>query len=168
MGRFRRFRRRGAAPEIDGETPVKKRRGRNPESEEAHAVAVARHVREKLALPEAAFLDPSKPGVLKWSHVANETGVASPWVQARKSAQGMEPGVADYFFAIRNDRAELATVWIELKKARGPQGGLNGSEISDAQRSFVEVMHQFPNTAAHFAHGSDELIEILESYIFTK
>lgn len=76
----------------------------------------------ELLLTDHDIKHTSKPGIMEFSHLPNETGVSSARVQARKSKQGTRPGVPDYFAAIRNDKGEKSLVWIELKKERGKNG----------------------------------------------
>lgn len=113
------------------------------------------------------------PGILEFSHVANETGVRSKGVQIRKNKQGMRRGVPDYVLVIQ--RAEKdgdgnlmrSLVWIELKRRKGPKGG-SPSEISPEQEKWVRLLNSVPNVAAHFAFGHEEAAKIIETYIFTE
>lgn len=81
-------------------------------------------------------------------HSPNETHTKS-WSQKRKNTlEGVASGFPDYCIILK--RGSL--LFIELKKARGKKGGLNGSKISDAQKSWIENLAKIENVAAFFAH----------------
>lgn len=78
----------------------------------------------------------------------------------RKRA-GVRQGLPDLVvFVTKGGRAELA--FVEMKRERGPQGGLNGSRIGEGQEEFAglcakaDILHRF-------CHGSDEAIQFLNA-----
>lgn len=49
-----------------------------------------------------------------------------------------------------------------MKKARGKNGGLNGSKISVHQKFWIEKLQKIDNVESHIAHGFAEAREIVE------
>ena len=138
--------------------------------EDQEAEALNSRLLDLLVLEEH-LEDDTVPGILEYSHNGNESGQRGTKnivaMMAAKKRRGVRKGNPDYWIAIRNDLGEKSLLWIELKKVKGPNGGLNGSEISEEQDRMIRVLHSIPNVAAHFAHGHEEALEILHSYIFT-
>lgn len=165
------FRKLGGRRKISKENLERIEKGLDPILSEDQEAELLNPKLEDLLLPDHQLEDDTIPGILEYSHNGNESGQAGTpnivAMMAAKKRRGVRRGNPDYWIAIRNDLGEKALVWIELKKERGPNGGLNGSEISDEQRRMIAVLGSIPNVAAHFAHGHAEALEILESYIFT-
>ena len=99
----------------------------------------------------------------RFHHSPNETFTKS-WRQKRKNTlEGVSAGFPDYCVILKRGNC----LFLELKKSRGKNGGLNGSKITDAQKAWIDDLGNCPNVFAFVAHGFEEaktLITQLESW----
>lgn len=112
--------------------------------------------------------DSAKAGVLKFSHIANESAQENDErtkiMMSKKKAMGVRKGIPDFFMAIQNQYGERHCLWIEMKR-REDKNGKSPSRITPEQSEWVEILDGIPNTAAHFAYGFEEAKNILDSYL---
>lgn len=82
----------------------------------------------------------------------------------RKKRMGVSPGVPDYMILLKRK----SLLFIELKKKRTMKDNgeyyalsTDGIEIRPEQERWIEQLNEIDNTAAFFAYGSAEAIEIV-------
>jgi hypothetical protein len=112
--------------------------------------------------------DSDKAGVLKFSHIANESAQENDErtkiMMSKKKAMGVRKGIPDFFIAIQNRHGERHCLWIEMKRRRD-KDGKSPSRITPEQSEWIDVLSGIDNTAAHFAYGFEEAKNILDSYL---
>jgi len=90
-------------------------------------------------------------------HSPNETYTKS-WNQKRKNKlEWVSKWFPDYTIILKIK----ALLFIELKKARWPKWGLNGSQISPEQIQWCESLNKCWNIQAEICHWADEAIELI-------
>ncbi|MBB1554609.1 VRR-NUC domain-containing protein [Candidatus Gracilibacteria bacterium] len=90
-------------------------------------------------------------------HSPNETFTKFHNVRRKNTLEGVSKGFPDYCIILK--RGSL--LFIELKKARGKRGGLNGSKISPEQTAWISQLGNIDNVGAFFAHGYEEAKRIV-------
>lgn len=105
---------------------------------------------------------------LKHTHIGNESGQA--WTKnivimmAKKKAQGTSKWFPDYIITIPT-ASSYVTLYIELKKARGVNGGLNGSTIDPEQVEWHDRLNNTIGSFAIFCHWSNEAIAWVDKFM---
>jgi len=113
------------------------------------------------------FIRENYPNI-EFTHTPNEAWLS--WsrsviiMMAKKKALWVSKWFPDYVIYIPTLNSHI-TLYIELKKARWVNGGLNGSEISWEQLSWAKNLTNTICSFHEFAHWSDEAIEIVQKYI---
>ncbi|MFO0764091.1 MAG: VRR-NUC domain-containing protein [Candidatus Gracilibacteria bacterium] len=95
-----------------------------------------------------------------FTHIANESGLppkVAMIVGAKKKRMGVSPGVPDFMIILK--RGSL--LFLEMKKERGPKGGLNDSHIDPTQEEWIQALSSINNVGAFFAHGYEDAIRIV-------
>jgi len=87
--------------------------------------------------------------------------IKNPAVRGIRARAGVRAGLPDLVVFVTNGgRAELA--FVEMKRERGPKGGLNGSKIGPGQIQFGDLCAQ-ADILHRFCHGADEAIQFLNA-----
>ena len=86
-------------------------------------------------------------------------------MMAKKKAQGTSKGFPDYVIKIPILNNLFISLHIELKKARGVMGGLNGSTIDDEQLKWQQTIRSSVCCFSEFCHGSDEAIAMVDDFV---
>ena len=99
----------------------------------------------------------------KFTAVPNDTFTESWSVKNKNKALWVRPWMSDLIVLLKNKPAVL---FLEMKKAKWPNWGMNGSVVSQFQLGWQEEINKVPScqySIAHWFTEAKELIERLEN-----
>jgi hypothetical protein len=97
----------------------------------------------------------------RWKFWSTDQSMYSKnWGQLRKrKALGVRPGLPDLVVFV-NYGGKVQMVFIEMKKVKGKNGGMNGSKIGTEQMEFSDLCEN-AGILHKFCHGHEDAIDFL-------
>ncbi|MCK9598058.1 MAG: VRR-NUC domain-containing protein [Bacteroidales bacterium] len=104
--------------------------------------------------------------VRRYTHLAQETFTRSWGTKRRNHLEGVRPGFPDYCVVVGKGDGVTGLVFVELKRPRGPQGGANGTRLSDEQVAWLRDLNRVGDDChAAVCYGSGEAIDFVKKFL---